>query len=97
MCGKRSIWRPVTSGCTPGVSTGSSPSIFINDVNDGAECSLNNCADNTKLGGMGDTPECGAAIHRNLNRLEKFRISDHEFQQREVKVLHLGRSNPRHH
>ncbi|PKU43344.1 rna-directed dna polymerase from mobile element jockey-like [Limosa lapponica baueri] len=46
--------------------------VFINDLNDGAECSLSKFADDTKLGGVADTPKEHAAIPRDLEKLEKW-------------------------
>jgi len=70
--GTKSNWRPVT----PSVVQGSIISvilfeIFINDLDDETKCTLRTSADDTKLGGVTDTPESCAAIQRNLNRLEK--------------------------
>lgn len=52
-------------------------------------------ADNTKLGGVADTPEGRAAIQRDLDRLEKW--TDVSFMNySKDKVLNLGRINPLH-
>ncbi|PKU30795.1 rna-directed dna polymerase from mobile element jockey-like [Limosa lapponica baueri] len=71
--------------------------IFINDLDDGAECTLSKFADDAKLGGVADTPEGHAVIQRNLDRLEKW--SDRnlmQFTKGKYQFLHLGKNNPMH-
>jgi len=44
--------------------------LFINDLDEGTGCTLRKFAEDTKLGGVADTPEHCAAIQQDLNRLE---------------------------
>ncbi|KAK4824554.1 LOW QUALITY PROTEIN: hypothetical protein QYF61_016158 [Mycteria americana] len=89
----KSSWRPITNG-VPRVC----PvlfNIFVNDRDDGAECTLSKFADVTKLGGVADTPEGCAAIQRDLNKLEKWADRNlMKLNKETYKVLSLGRNKP---
>ena len=47
-------------------------SIFIDNLNEGIVSTLTKYTDDTKMGGVADTPEGCAAIQQDLDRLESW-------------------------
>ena len=71
--------------------------LFIDNLDEGIVSTLSKYSNDSKLGGVADTPEGCASIQQNLDRLESWAARNQmKLNKSKCRVLHLERNNHVH-